>query len=228
MLSEWIVDAALDHGLRVHGTSIPGVAQRTGSTTYYIGALTTPRAPRSRPFSLYPCRAPSTCSVAPEFLEVGTHDRGSASSRRCARPVDRLHPIALYSIHEKIATGRAIYPAGGSAARRRGAPRGACWPSTRLTLAREHGTETNAILLGALAASGAPADSQAAFRRGDRAQGRHAGGVQSSPASGSVSRWRRTRTTVVRPARSANGLGQAGPSGRRRPRAVDHAGEPAG
>jgi len=32
VLSEWIVEAAGLDGYRVHGTSIPGVAQRTGST----------------------------------------------------------------------------------------------------------------------------------------------------------------------------------------------------
>ena len=36
VLSEWIVEAASLDGYRVHGTSIPGVAQRTGSTTYYL------------------------------------------------------------------------------------------------------------------------------------------------------------------------------------------------
>src|SRR2546430_17215329 len=36
VLLEWIVEAALADGLQVHGTSIPGVAQRTGSTTYYV------------------------------------------------------------------------------------------------------------------------------------------------------------------------------------------------
>jgi indolepyruvate ferredoxin oxidoreductase beta subunit len=36
VLLEWIVDAALADGYPVHGTSIPGVAQRTGSTTYYV------------------------------------------------------------------------------------------------------------------------------------------------------------------------------------------------
>ena len=36
VLSEWIVEAAIADGQIAHGTSIPGVAQRTGSTTYYV------------------------------------------------------------------------------------------------------------------------------------------------------------------------------------------------
>src|SRR5207244_13644770 len=39
VLLEWIVEAALADGLQVHGTSIPGVAQRTGSTPYYVQLL---------------------------------------------------------------------------------------------------------------------------------------------------------------------------------------------
>jgi indolepyruvate ferredoxin oxidoreductase beta subunit len=70
VLSEWIVDAALDHGLRVHGTSIPGVAQRTGSTTYYIELYDAPEAEEPA-FSLYPVPGALDVLVAPEFLEVG-------------------------------------------------------------------------------------------------------------------------------------------------------------
>ena len=36
VLLDWVVDAALLDGYPAHGTSIPGVAQRTGSTTYYV------------------------------------------------------------------------------------------------------------------------------------------------------------------------------------------------
>ncbi len=36
VLTEWIVAAASEMGFPVQSTSIPGVAQRTGATTYYI------------------------------------------------------------------------------------------------------------------------------------------------------------------------------------------------
>ena len=36
MLSNWLVDAATTDGRRVQATSVPGVAQRTGATTYYL------------------------------------------------------------------------------------------------------------------------------------------------------------------------------------------------
>ena len=36
VLSNWLVDAAAADGRRVQATSVPGVAQRTGATTYYL------------------------------------------------------------------------------------------------------------------------------------------------------------------------------------------------
>src|SRR6185437_338897 len=42
VLTQWIVDAAAQAGFPVQSTSIPGVAQRTGATTYYIEILPVP------------------------------------------------------------------------------------------------------------------------------------------------------------------------------------------
>ncbi|TMK01025.1 MAG: indolepyruvate oxidoreductase subunit B, partial [Alphaproteobacteria bacterium] len=36
VLTDWIVAAATERGFPVQSTSIPGVAQRTGATTYYV------------------------------------------------------------------------------------------------------------------------------------------------------------------------------------------------
>jgi len=36
VLTDWIVAAAAAQGFPVQSTSIPGVAQRTGATTYYL------------------------------------------------------------------------------------------------------------------------------------------------------------------------------------------------
>jgi indolepyruvate ferredoxin oxidoreductase beta subunit len=160
VLSEWVVDAGLEDGLRVHGTSIPGVAQRTGSTTYYV-ELHTGRDGGEPAFSLYPVPGALDVLVAPEFLEVGRMiELGFVSPARTT-VIASTH--RLYSIHEKIATGRAIYPHEGlqraaqSAARRLVA-------FDALALAREHGTEANAVLLGALAGSGVVPISESAFR----------------------------------------------------------------
>src|SRR5262249_43970756 len=44
VLTNWVVAAAARHGLAVQSTSIPGVAQRTGATTYYVEVMPTPAA----------------------------------------------------------------------------------------------------------------------------------------------------------------------------------------
>src|ERR1700674_3372607 len=43
VLTQWIVNAAAAQGFPVQSTSIPGVAQRTGATTYYIEIWPQPR-----------------------------------------------------------------------------------------------------------------------------------------------------------------------------------------
>ena len=42
VLTDWIVTAAAQLGFPVQSTSIPGVAQRTGATTYYIEIVPVP------------------------------------------------------------------------------------------------------------------------------------------------------------------------------------------
>ena len=69
VLSEWIVEAALADGHVAHGTSIPGVAQRTGSTTYYVEVF--PADVGEPTVSLYPVPGALDVLLAPELLEVG-------------------------------------------------------------------------------------------------------------------------------------------------------------
>ena len=45
VLSQWLVDVAREAGYAAQATSIPGVAQRTGATTYYIEVLPQPTQP---------------------------------------------------------------------------------------------------------------------------------------------------------------------------------------
>ena len=44
VMAEWVVEAATKSGLPVQATSIPGVAQRTGATTYYLEIFPAQRA----------------------------------------------------------------------------------------------------------------------------------------------------------------------------------------
>jgi indolepyruvate ferredoxin oxidoreductase beta subunit len=164
VLSEWLVEAADIAGILAHGTSIPGVAQRTGSTTYYVELYT--GDPADEPaFSLYPVPGALDVLVAPEFLEVGRAiELGFVSPERTV-VVASTH--RLYTIHEKIATGRAIYPSDQLASAARASARTVI-AFDALALAREHRTEANAVLLGALAGSGATPIGANAFREAIR------------------------------------------------------------
>jgi indolepyruvate ferredoxin oxidoreductase beta subunit len=74
VLTDWIVSAADACGLPVQSTSIPGVAQRTGATTYYIEIFPTPLAElggRRPVLALSPGVGDVDLVVASELLEAG-------------------------------------------------------------------------------------------------------------------------------------------------------------
>ncbi|HSG92032.1 MAG TPA: hypothetical protein VLA56_22650, partial [Pseudomonadales bacterium] len=57
VLTDWIVRAVEASGYKIQTTSIPGVAQRTGATTYYLEIYPVPLAElgdRQPVLSLYP------------------------------------------------------------------------------------------------------------------------------------------------------------------------------
>jgi len=153
VLSEWIVDAAGIAGVPAHGTSIPGVAQRTGSTTYYVEIFTGATSEAEVPaFSLYPIPGGLDVLLAPELLEVGRMIELGFPSPARTTIIASTH--RLYSIHEKITTAGNVYSSERLLAGARAFARELI-AFDALALAREHETEPNAILLGALAGSGA-------------------------------------------------------------------------
>ena len=95
VLAEWLVDAATRAGYAAQSTSIPGVAQRTGATTYYVeiypGPLGHARRPPAGARAL--CRCPGSIDllVASELLEAGRMVQAGMVSpeRTFARHVDR-------------------------------------------------------------------------------------------------------------------------------------------
>ena len=73
VLTEWIVAAARRAGFAAQSTSIPGVAQRTGATTYYVEVFPTPIAllgGRRPVFSLNPVPGALDALVSSELLET--------------------------------------------------------------------------------------------------------------------------------------------------------------
>jgi len=74
VLTDWIVSAAEHLGLPVQSTSIPGVAQRTGATTYYIEIFPTPYRElggRRPVLALSPGVGDVDVVIASELLEAG-------------------------------------------------------------------------------------------------------------------------------------------------------------
>ncbi|MBI2002181.1 MAG: 2-oxoacid:acceptor oxidoreductase family protein, partial [candidate division NC10 bacterium] len=155
VLTEWLFQACLLEDYPVRSTSIPGVAQRTGSTNYYleIPTQTARELGESRPeFCLYPTTGDVDLLIAPEFLELGRAiEQGFVSPDRTTA-IASTHRI--FSIYEKMPVGDGLYSQADLLAAARAF-------SLRLIafdasdLAQRHGLkEINAIILGAVAASG--------------------------------------------------------------------------
>lgn len=72
LLSEWLMNTARLAGYPAQSTSIPGVAQRTGATTYYIEVLPTPLSelPAAPVFSLNPVPGALDALLSSELLET--------------------------------------------------------------------------------------------------------------------------------------------------------------
>ncbi|HET8746722.1 MAG TPA: indolepyruvate oxidoreductase subunit beta family protein, partial [Ramlibacter sp.] len=86
VLTEWLVEIARHAGYPAQATSIPGVAQRTGATTYYVEVFPVPLAQLAgrRPvFSLNPVPGALDAMVSSELLETARQvANGMASPER--------------------------------------------------------------------------------------------------------------------------------------------------
>ena len=74
VLTGWLVDAAIRSDLPVQSISTPGVAQRTGATTYYVEIYPETNAALGdrRPIlALYPSPGAIDVMVASELIEAG-------------------------------------------------------------------------------------------------------------------------------------------------------------
>ncbi len=154
VLAEWLVAAATRAGLLAQGTSIPGVAQRTGATTYYVEVYPVPVAElrgRRPVLSLYPVPGRVDLVVASELLEAARVLQAGVAS------ADRTHLITSTSrtltTAEKLALGDGRF-----ASERLLAAAGAhCRRLTAFDMdaaARDAGTVVSAVMLGAVAGCG--------------------------------------------------------------------------
>jgi indolepyruvate ferredoxin oxidoreductase alpha subunit len=154
VLTHWIVSAAADAGFPVQSTSIPGVAQRTGATTYYIEILPVPvkELGGKRPvLALTPGVGDIDVAVASELLEAG---RSVANG--FVTP-ERTHVIAstgrFYAVDEKIAMGDGRFDQDKLTKIIREYAHDALLVDMA-ELAKDSGSIINAVMLGAVAGSG--------------------------------------------------------------------------
>jgi indolepyruvate ferredoxin oxidoreductase beta subunit len=148
VLADWIVDVAEQAKYRAQTTSVPGVAQRTGATIYYVELF--PASDREPVLALMPVPGEVDVVIASELMEAGRAvQRGLVTSDRTTL-ITSTHRV--YSMTERTAPGdgRVDSTALVDAAR----------DASRLFIQRdfahiaeEHRSVISAALLGALAAS---------------------------------------------------------------------------
>src|SRR5215475_13481329 len=172
VLANWIVAAAESLDFPVQSTSIPGVAQRTGATTYYIEILPASQrelAGRRPVLSLIPGVGDIDLLVASELMEAAR--AVAAGFVTPERTLAIASTSRFYVIGEKIAMGDGRLD------------------SSRLTraieqhsqrhilfdmeeIARRSGAIINAVMLGAIAGCGRLPIPVEAFERAIRADGK--------------------------------------------------------
>ncbi|MGH8706364.1 MAG: indolepyruvate oxidoreductase subunit beta family protein, partial [Burkholderiales bacterium] len=214
VLADWLIEAAAAHDFPVQSTSIPGVAQRTGATTYYIEIYPAKRAllgERQPVLALTPQPGNVDLMVASELIEAGRAMQNGYVSPERTTLVASTHRI--YATIEKMHMGDGrfdsdrVVKAAQSLARR-----AILFDMERI--ARESGTVISAVLFGAMAGSDALPLARSACEEAIRKGGKgvepslkgfalafaHASGEARESAAGEEKLWRGTRSERVRSA----------------------------
>ena len=164
VLADWIVDLAEHEGFTAQSTSVPGVAQRTGATIYYVEIIHQPGAV----LALMPVPGDVDVVIAAELMEAGR-----AIQRGLVTP-NRTTLIA--STHRSLSMAEKIKPGDGTApsppileAAKLAANR--LLAADMQAAAERAGSVISAALFGALAASAALPFPRAAFEQTIRRAG---------------------------------------------------------
>jgi indolepyruvate ferredoxin oxidoreductase beta subunit len=170
VLTDWIVAAAESQSFPVQSTSIPGVAQRTGATTYHIELVPAAASDKRRPIlALAPGIGDVDLVVASELMEAGRAIAGGFVTPD--RTVTIASTSRSYLVVEKIAMGDGRYDQ-----QRLIQSVEKNSKSTLLldleAIARESGAMINAVMLGAIAGAGALPIPAEAFEAAIRADGK--------------------------------------------------------
>jgi indolepyruvate ferredoxin oxidoreductase, beta subunit len=154
VMADWLMDAATQSLFPAQATSIPGVAQRTGATTYYVEIYPAKRealARREPVLSLTPSPGSVDVMVASELVEAGRAMLNGYVTPERTTLIASTHRI--YATVEKIQGGDGRFDSARILdAARRLAHKAVLFDMQRL--AQENGTVINAVLFGAMAGSG--------------------------------------------------------------------------
>lgn len=160
VLASWITNAAAATGLKVQRTSVPGVAQRTGATTYYL-EIHSGDQDAGLVLSLTPMPGAVDVVVATELLEAGRAIQSGFVTPERTTLIASTHRV--FAIAERAASGEGRVDAS------QVKTAADALAHTRIMFdmaatARDARSQTNAVILGALAASGRLPIDRAAFR----------------------------------------------------------------
>ncbi len=172
VLTSWIVDLAERNGFAAQSTSIAGVAQRTGSTIYYVEMF--PDEGRRPVFSLSPSPGDVDILIAAELTEAGRAVmRGFVTPERTALIASTHRAFAIF---EKLAPGDAIVD--GAAVYDVAEKSSDSYIAFDMEeIAKETGSVISACLFGALAGSGKLPFDDESYEKTIEASGR---GVETS------------------------------------------------
>ncbi len=154
VMADWLMQAATQCGYPAQATSIPGVAQRTGATTYYLEIFPAVRNElhgKEPVLSLTPSPGNVDVMVASELVEAGRAMQNGYVNPERTTLIASTHRIYATVEKMQMADGRfdsdRVITAAGQLARQ------AVLFDMR-KLAQESGTVINAVLFGAMAGSG--------------------------------------------------------------------------
>lgn len=167
VLADWLVDLAEHAGWTAQTTSVPGVAQRTGATIYYVEVFPPVDGDAAPVLALMPFPGEVDLVVASELMEAGRAlQRGLVTPERTTL-VASTHRV--FSMTEKTAMGDGRVDAGALVEAGRAAAKRAVFADFAQA-AEDAGSVISAVLFGAIAGAGglpfARGDFEAAIRRG--------------------------------------------------------------
>ena len=174
VMADWLMEAATASGFPAQATSIPGVAQRTGATTYYLEIYPAKRAQlegKEPVLSLTPSPGNVDVMVASELVEAGRAMLNGFVSPERTTLIASTHRI--YATVEKMQMADGRFDSDRVREASRELAKTAVLFDMR-QLAQENGTVINAVLFGAMAGSGVLPLSREACEQAIRHGGRGA------------------------------------------------------